>query len=184
MYGGGEALKQLKDGDADIGFILKPLKGFFDGISRRAYRQTNPNVKKYNEKDVVLDLIEKNNTESYLKNKRANDKMNDLINQYGVGNLPKTLPSEFKDYIKENFDPNDQKRMIQKYTRRLRSSVVDGIFFDIAYERDPKNQALYLQYLYGPTMEREEYIELQRFIKTITGRKISKKALLEYRNLK
>jgi hypothetical protein len=33
-------------------------------------------------------------------------------------------------------------------------------------------------------MEREEYIELQRFIKTITGRKISKKALLEYRNLK
>lgn len=184
LYGGGEALKQLKDGDADIGFILKPLEGFFDGISRRAYRQTNPNVKKYNEKDVVLDLIEKNNTESYLKNKRANNKMNDLIDQYGVGNLPKTLPSEFKDYIKENFDPNDQKRMIQKYTRRLRSSVIDGIFFDIAYERDPKNQALYLQYLYGPTMEREEYIELQRFIKTITSRKISKKALLEYRNLK
>ena len=183
LYGGGEALKQLKDGNADIGFILKPLKGFFDGISRRAYRQTNPNVKKYNEKDVVLDLIEKNNTESYLKNKRANDKMNDLIDQYGVGNLPKTLPSEFKDYIKENFDPNDQKRMIQKYTRRLRSSVIDGIFFDIAYERDPKNQALYLQYLYGPTMEREEYVELQRFIKTITGRKISRKALLEYKNL-
>ena len=166
LYGGGEALKQLKDGDADIDFILKPLKGFFDGISRRAYRQTNPNVKKYNEKDVVLDLIEKNNTESYLKNKRANDKMNDLIDQYGVGDLPKTLPSEFKDYIKENFDPNDQKRMIEKYARRLKSSVIDGIFFDIAYERDPKNQALYLQYLYGPTMEIEEYIELQRFIKT------------------
>lgn len=184
LYGGGESLKQLKDGDADIDFILKPLKGFFDGISKRAYRQTNPNVKKYNEKDVVLDLIEKNNTESYLKNKRANDKMNDLIDQYGVGNLPKTLPSEFKDYIKENFDPIDQKRMIQKYTRRLKSSVIDGIFFDIAYERDAKNQALYLQYLYGPTMEREEYIELQRFIKTITGRKISKKALLEYKNIK
>lgn len=183
LYGGGEALKQLKDGDVDIGFILKPLEGFFDGISRRAYRQTNPNVKKYNEKDVVLDLIEKNNTESYLKNKRANDKMNDLIDQYGVGNLPKTLPSEFKDYIKENFDPIDQRRMIQKYTRRLKSSVIDGIFFDIAYERDPKNQALYLQYLYGPTMEREEYIELQKFVKTITGRKVSKKALLEYKNL-
>lgn len=183
LYGGGEALKQLKDGDVDIDFILKPLEGFFDGISRRAYRQTNPNVKKYNEKDVVLDLIEKNNTESYLKNKRANDKMNDLIDQYGVGNLPKTLPSEFKNYIKENFDPIDQRLMIQKYTRRLKSSAIDGIFFDIAYERDPKNQALYLQYLYGPTMEREEYIELQKFVKTITGRKVSKKALLEYKNL-
>lgn len=183
LYGGGEALKQLKDGNADIDFILEPLKGFFDGISRRAYRQTNPNVKKFNEKDAVLELIKENNTESYLRDKRANEKMNEMIKEYGIGNLPKSLPSDFKQYIKENFDPVDHKRIIEKYTRRLKSSVIDGIFFDIAYERDPKNQALYMQYLYGPTMEREEIIELQKFIKTITGRKISKKAFAEYKKM-
>lgn len=183
MYGGGEALNQLKEGGADIDFILKPLKGFYDGVSRRAYRQTNPNVKKYNDRDKVLDQIEKNNAESYLRDKRANKKFNELIKEKGVGNLPKKLPEDFKNYIKENYEKIDHKRIYQKYTRRLKSSAIDGIFYDIAYERDPKNQALYLQYLYGPTMEREEYIELQRFIKTITGRKISRKALLQYKNM-
>lgn len=183
MYGGGEALNQLKEGGADIDFILKPLKGFYDGVSRRAYRQTNPNVKKYNDRDKVLDQIEKNNAESYLRDKRANKKFNELIKEKGVGNLPKKLPEDFKNYIKENYEEIDHKRIYKKYTRRLKSSAIDGIFYDIAYERDSKNQALYLQYLYGPTMEREEYIELQRFIKTITGRKISRKALLEYKNM-
>lgn len=183
MYGGGEALNQIKEGGADIDFILKPLKGFYDGVSRRAYRQTNPNVKKYNDRDKVLDQIEKNNAESYLRDKRANKKFNELIKEKGVGNLPEKLPEDFKNYIKENYDKIDHKRILRKYTRRLRSSVIDGIFYDIAYERDPKNQALYLQYLYGPTMEREEYVELQKFIKTITGRKISRKALIEYRNM-
>lgn len=183
LYGGGEALKQLKDGDVDIDFIMKPLKGFFDGISRRAYRQTNPNVKKYNDRDVILDKIKENNTESYLRDKRANQEIKKLIEEFGVGNLPKKLPQDFIDFIKSNYSEVDHKRIYKKYTRRLNSSAIDGMFFDIAYERDPKNQALYLQYLYGPTMEREEYIELQKFIKVITGRKISKKALLEYKNI-
>lgn len=183
LYGAGETLKQLKDGDVDIDFIINPLKGFFDGISKRAYRQTNPNVKKYNDRDAVLDKIKENNTESFLRDSRANRKMNEIIQEYGVGNLPSKLPKEFVDFIKDNYDQIDQKRIYEKYTRRMKSSVIDGIFFDIAYERDPKNQALYLMYLYGPTMEEEEYRELQGFISTITGRKISRKALDIYKEM-
>lgn len=179
LYAGPEVVYQLGENGFDTSVLMTPIKQFAKGFERRSYRTTNPNMKMYEQQDLIEDKIKAINSKEYTLNK----KVTKMIRDEYQGKPLRGLSSEVVRYIKENADKKDHKRLIKKYTQRSKSMGVPSEFFNIAYAASDAERALYIQLIYGGSLDSDERRELERYVKRITGRSIPKKAYLEYKKL-
>lgn len=179
LYAGPEAMYQMTNNGFDTKFLMTPVTELLKGFEKRTYRTTNPNIKMYEQQDKIEDRIKEINSKEYTLNK----KVTKMIRDEYEGEDMKRLPSEITRYIKENSDKQDHKRLIKKYTQRAKSMGVPSEFFNIVYAASDVERALYIQQIYGGSLDSEERRELERYAKRISGRSIPKKAFIEYKKL-
>jgi len=179
LYAGPEAIYQMKNNGFDTKFLMTPVTELAKGFEKRLYRTTNPNIKMYEQQDKIEDKIKAINSKEYTLNKKVTKMIRDVYE----GKDMKSLPSEITRYIKENSDKQDHKRLIKKYTQRVKSMGVPAEFFNIAHAASDKERALHIQEIYGGSLDSEERRELERYIKRISGRSIPKKTYVEYKKL-
>jgi hypothetical protein len=83
--------------------------------------------------------------------------------------------------VKENYEPIDQERYFNKYYTYTQTMNTNPALLDLLYEDDPNIQALMINDMYGPNLDKEEMNELGEVMNK-SRMKVSNKAWYIYQN--
>jgi hypothetical protein len=118
-------------------------------------RYTNENVIKYKKEDELEKQKVYITTDKYLKDSKIKA---DIKSRYNEG---KTMTvGELVKIVKENYEPIDQERYFNKYYTYTQTMNTNPALLDLLYEDDPNIQALMINDMYGPNLDKEEMNEL------------------------
>ena len=179
LYAAPEAIYQMSNNGFDVKFLMTPVTELAKGFEKRAYRTTNPNIKMYEDQDAIEDRIKDHNSKEYT----FNNKIVKMIEEASDGESMRRLPQDIIEVIKSENDIKDHKRLIKKYTLRANSLDVPREYLNIIFASSDYVRAEYMMKIYGNSLDSEERIELERYMKKTTGRSIPKNAYREYKKL-
>jgi hypothetical protein len=147
-----------------------------EAAGKKLIRYTNENVLKYKKEDELEKEKVYITTEKYLKDSKIKA---DIKSRYNEG---KTMTvGELIKIVKENYEPIDQERYFNKYYTYTQTMNTNPALLDLLYEDDPNIQALMINDMYGPNLDKEEMNELGEVMNK-SRMKVSNKAWYIYQN--
>jgi hypothetical protein len=147
-----------------------------EAAGKKLIRYTNENVLKYKKEDELEKEKVYITTEKYLKDSKIKA---DIKSRYNEG---KTMTvGELIKIVKENYEPIDQERYFNKYYTYTQTMNTNPALLDLLYEDDPNIQALMINDMYGPNLDKEEMNELGEVMNK-SRMKVSDKTWYIYQN--
>lgn len=156
---------------------------FGDVFGKKFVGYTNPKMAQYSRKDEIDHQYKVINTEKYIVEKDTQA----LVDKFLEENENIT-EMELSEIVRNNVNEDDQLRVFNKISNKLKMKDVPGEMLDFVYETDPERQAIILSKIYGPGLvddkgnfdtQSEAFKDLEKLAKA-TGNKVSKKTLQLY----
>ena len=156
---------------------------FGDVFGKKFVGYTNPKMAQYARKDEIDHQYKVINTEKYITEKDTQI----LVDKFLEENENIT-EIELAKIVMDNVELEDQKRIFNKISNKIKMKDVPGEMLDFVYETDPERQAIILSKMYGPGLVGDDgnfdttsdaYRDLENLAKA-TGNKVSAKTLQLY----